>query len=381
MVLQQSGDTLTGTYTHDDGKLEGTISGNTFTGTWTEVPTRSPPHDAGDVELTLSDDCNSFSGKWRYGSSGEMSGGWTGTRTGSAPPSGSLDVTLNTYPDEPTDADVIEIEAEVSGDYKGPLSYKWFKDGIEMEGETGYKIRFEKGVLPGNYKIRVQVTDDEGKTGEKEITLSIIEGKTGIRGDVLEANLFDPIPDATITATNLNTGASKTVNVNSDGTYSIHLEPGHYRVSASAPGYLTESGTFGDDVKVLSPHDEPYCTDCFTTFNFRMVIGGTGSRPAGGWKMYGHQTGFNDWEADLALNKGGTLSWTETKGANVGASRTGTWQFDGTTLTLSWASPGGGQTTWTSRSVSKNFINDGTYTVEMAPGGTWYAVRSTTSAT
>ena len=98
---------------------------------------------------------------------------------------------------------------------------------------------------------------------------------------------------------------------------------------------------------------------------------------SGSWKMAGHQTGFNDWEADLTLNSDGSLGWTETKGANVGATRTGTWKFDGTTFTRTWISPGGGKTNWSSKSVSNNNLGDGTYTVESAPGGTWTATRAT----
>lgn len=100
-----------------------------------------------------------------------------------------------------------------------------------------------------------------------------------------------------------------------------------------------------------------------------------GTQFAGSWKMNGHQTGFNDWEADLVLGKDGTLTWTETKGANVGAARTGTWQFDGATFTMNWVSPSGGQTKWTSQSVTKDNIGDGTYIVENAPGGSWSATR------
>jgi hypothetical protein len=92
--------------------------------------------------------------------------------------------------------------------------------------------------------------------------------------------------------------------------------------------------------------------------------------------MKGHQTGFNDWEADLALNSDGTLSWTETKGANVGATRRGTWQFDGTNFTMSWVSPSGELTKWTTPSVTEDYLGDGTYTVENAPGETWSATRS-----
>ncbi len=100
-----------------------------------------------------------------------------------------------------------------------------------------------------------------------------------------------------------------------------------------------------------------------------------GLQLAGAWKMSGHQEGFNDWKGDLNLKKDSTLEWTETNGANVGAHRVGTWQFDGTVLTLKWVSPGGGQTEWVSHSVAKNSISSGTYTVERAPGGTWSAMR------
>ena len=82
MDLQQSGSTVTGTYTWDDGRIVGTTSGNMLIGTWSEDADEnpySPPNNAGDVEFTMSDDCISFSGRWRYGSSGEW-GTWSGHR-------------------------------------------------------------------------------------------------------------------------------------------------------------------------------------------------------------------------------------------------------------------------------------------------------------
>ncbi|MCX6669511.1 MAG: hypothetical protein NTV25_06875 [Methanothrix sp.] len=80
MELQQSGITVTGTYTWDQGRIQGSVFGNRLVGTWSESPSYSPTADAGDFEFTLSDDCNSFSGRWRYGSSGEWRTDWPGTR-------------------------------------------------------------------------------------------------------------------------------------------------------------------------------------------------------------------------------------------------------------------------------------------------------------
>jgi hypothetical protein len=81
MVFNQNGDQVTGTYPHDNGKIKGTVSGNTLTGTWSEAPSYNPPNDAGDVVFTLAADGKSFSGNWRYGSgTGKWDGIWDATR-------------------------------------------------------------------------------------------------------------------------------------------------------------------------------------------------------------------------------------------------------------------------------------------------------------
>lgn len=82
MILNQSGTKVTGTYTHDNGKIEGVLKGNVMTGTWSESLTYSPPKDAGKVELTFTD--NSFKGKWGYGDD-KLTGSWSGTRIITSP--------------------------------------------------------------------------------------------------------------------------------------------------------------------------------------------------------------------------------------------------------------------------------------------------------
>jgi hypothetical protein len=108
---------------------------------------------------------------------------------------------------------------------------------------------------------------------------------------------------------------------------------------------------------------------------------GLGNSLVGDWIMEGRQTGVenSDWAAKLTLKSDGTLSWLETEGATPGATRTGTWDYDGTTIILKWAAPKGGQTAWVSTSVKDNSIEDGAYTAEKAPAGVWSASRSGSS--
>ncbi len=81
LELVQRGSTVTGTYVHDQGRVRGQVSadGKTVRLTWSESPSYQPPEDGGTAELQLSDDGNSFSGRWGYGDSLEQ-GAWTGNR-------------------------------------------------------------------------------------------------------------------------------------------------------------------------------------------------------------------------------------------------------------------------------------------------------------
>jgi hypothetical protein len=99
---------------------------------------------------------------------------------------------------------------------------------------------------------------------------------------------------------------------------------------------------------------------------------------AGDWMMKGESTGVqnSDWVAVLTLKPDGTLGWRETEGATPGAIRTGTWDYDGTTIILRWAAPKGGQTAWVSTSVKGSSIEQGAYTAENAPSGVWSASKS-----
>ena len=87
MMLSQTSDgKVTGEYTHDQGKIEGTISGNSFSGRWSEAPSYQDPNDGGLMELTFSDDCMTFTGRWKYGTTGDWKeNNWSGQKIQGAP--------------------------------------------------------------------------------------------------------------------------------------------------------------------------------------------------------------------------------------------------------------------------------------------------------
>ena len=141
MELQQNGNKVNGTYTHDQGRIQGTVSGRNLTGTWSEYPSYSPPGDAGDIVFIISEDCSSFDGKWRYGTSGGWSGSWTGARTSTGSGTSYLEATLThsgfdfsegTTGESPTyDGEVIYWQPGHAGthpDYPDYSEYLWWRN-------------------------------------------------------------------------------------------------------------------------------------------------------------------------------------------------------------------------------------------------------------
>jgi len=78
MDLEQTGNSVTGIYSGNmpHQGIQAIASDKKLIGNWSS----SPGKDDGTFEFTMADDCKSFSGKWRYGSEGDWSGNWNGTR-------------------------------------------------------------------------------------------------------------------------------------------------------------------------------------------------------------------------------------------------------------------------------------------------------------
>jgi len=100
MELEQDGSRVYGGYETDQGQIGGTAKGQVLTGTWVQAPSFQTPEDGGTFKLTMSDDGQSFTGRWRYGTSGAWEKTkWSGQRLPPEPtPSPSPDLVASIVP-------------------------------------------------------------------------------------------------------------------------------------------------------------------------------------------------------------------------------------------------------------------------------------------
>jgi hypothetical protein len=96
------------------------------------------------------------------------------------------------------------------------------------------------------------------------------------------------------------------------------------------------------------------------------------------WKMTGKQNMFPDlvWRADLMLLKGGKLTWTETHGANVGASRKGNWTLKDKKFYFQYKAPKVGMVTWNGKmqdAAGRRMSGKYSAGANNAYGGSWSA--------
>jgi hypothetical protein len=104
---------------------------------------------------------------------------------------------------------------------------------------------------------------------------------------------------------------------------------------------------------------------------------------SGTWHMSGHQSNVPNsyWEAELILRTNGSLFWKETKGANVGATREGNWNYDDKEFTMHYTAPNSGLVEWESNQVSQSRMEGSYRTPHAGPqpigwGGSWSANKN-----
>lgn len=72
MVFSWNGNKVTATYEYRDGRIEGTLSGRTLTGRWTQN------NGKGRLVFEFNEDFTEFTGKWSYNDAEPTSSGWNG---------------------------------------------------------------------------------------------------------------------------------------------------------------------------------------------------------------------------------------------------------------------------------------------------------------
>jgi len=80
MNLKQTGSSVTGTFEDNTSTISGNVTGNTLTGTWTEL--NGTGKFTGSYRFTLSPDANSFTGRWAFTPEGlaNSTETWSGVR-------------------------------------------------------------------------------------------------------------------------------------------------------------------------------------------------------------------------------------------------------------------------------------------------------------
>ncbi len=79
IVLREVNGEIWGAYRHDEGTVRGVVYQGGFYGWWTEVPSREPDGDAGDVQFCLVRNASGqrvIDGSWAYGRAANAEEGW-----------------------------------------------------------------------------------------------------------------------------------------------------------------------------------------------------------------------------------------------------------------------------------------------------------------
>ncbi len=220
MTLQLSGTKVTGTYTHADGRVEGTLEGRTLTGWWYQN------NGKGRFVFFFSESFDSFTGKWGYNDA-EPTGQWNGKKKASSPStaSGGQSGTLPALLPPPSTQQA--PQAPASQNLGIELFNNWNKAMVANNPSSATYFYISKQTTITRI-TNYHWNDARGKA----------PGQIGLRGS--DGNTYGPWQS---TGTSGTGGAA---NVNWIVSPNVTLQPGFYQVlDSDTQSWSHNSGSFG----------------------------------------------------------------------------------------------------------------------------------------
>ena len=177
-------------------------------------------------------------------------------------PSDTVTVDVTADPDVITVGDEMTFDASNSSAQEGEIvAYHWdFTEDGEIDETTETPETVHEYEQDGQYDVEVVIETDAGILNTTSVQVEV-EPRTGtVTGQVVDAETGEPIPDATVSISEL---ASNTTD--EDGTYSLDVRIGEYRMVVNAQDYewadiddvvIEEDEETVQDIELLSTLDE-----------------------------------------------------------------------------------------------------------------------------
>jgi hypothetical protein len=245
-VLTQNGDVVNGTFgAFNEGRIDGTVSGNKLTGTWSYPPS----DDSGYFEFTMSADGNSFTGKYWRESPDDFTD-WSGKRVLLALSTITCVVSSATIKVGESVSATGAVSPAVGG-AAVTLLYKVGSTEVSRQATTGTDGKYSDSYSPsaaGSWTVTASWVGNAQYSGAASpsaaFTVSQAPSTGGLKVTVLDSGA-KPIVGASVSSTATPGGQSALSGVTgSDGSVTFaDAAPGSYTMQVSMSGYVTNTGT------------------------------------------------------------------------------------------------------------------------------------------
>lgn len=180
MTIAQNGSKVTGTYKHQNGRVEGTLSGHTLTGHWFQS------NGKGKLIFEFNADFTAFTGKWSYNDA-TPSSKWNGTRITGLETKTQPSQTAQKGSQPKAQKTATAAAATKSSDTKDNLNKAAVATGSEMQKQISSQVKGNGNEAESN---RTAANSTRKPLSEYEKSL-VKEAKSDLKKAITEENITD----------------------------------------------------------------------------------------------------------------------------------------------------------------------------------------------